>query len=78
VTSVAACPATPPVALALLSISAPVGAEVQIRHGDQTSAAEVIFERPPWAEPLKGHSESSDLTFVQAAAHDRSRGVMGS
>jgi tRNA-modifying protein YgfZ len=49
VTSVGRLPGEPPVALALLSSNALVGAEVQIRHEGQTLAAEVAFERQPWA-----------------------------
>jgi folate-binding protein YgfZ len=49
VTSVGRLPGESPVALALLSTNAPVGAEVQIRQGEQQLPAEVIFERQPWA-----------------------------
>jgi hypothetical protein len=48
VTSAGRLPGENPVTLALLSSNAPIGAEVQIRHGEQTLSAEVIFERPPW------------------------------
>lgn len=48
VTSVGRLPGESPVALALLSTNAPVGAQVQIRQGEQSLPAEVIFERPPW------------------------------
>lgn len=48
-TSVARLPGETPVALALLSTTAPVGAEVHIRHAEQALPAEVIFERQPWA-----------------------------
>jgi len=48
VTSVGRLPGQPPVALALLSTAVPVGAEVHIKQGHQSSVAEVMFERPPW------------------------------
>jgi folate-binding Fe-S cluster repair protein YgfZ len=48
VTSVGRLAGESPVALALLSTGAPVGAEVLIRHGEQGLSAEVIFERQPW------------------------------
>jgi folate-binding protein YgfZ len=48
VTSVGRLPGEPPVALALLATTVSVGAEVQIRQGDQVLPAEVIFDRQPW------------------------------
>ena len=48
VTSVGQIPGHPPVALALLATSVPVGAEVQIAHGTDALLARVVFDRPPW------------------------------
>lgn len=46
VTSAGRLPGEPPLALALLHVSVPVGAEVRIKHGEATVAAEVL---PPGA-----------------------------
>ena len=48
ITSVARLPGEPAIALGLLHVSVPVGAVVQVRHGEAALAAEVvrIVERP--------------------------------
>jgi folate-binding protein YgfZ len=48
VTSAGRLPGEPPVALSLLATTVSVGAEVQIRQGEQVLPAEVIFDRQPW------------------------------
>jgi len=48
ITSVGRLPGETPVAMALLSTTVALGAEVQIRQGEQVLTAEVIFERAPW------------------------------
>ncbi|HEX7599554.1 MAG TPA: hypothetical protein VF518_15155, partial [Polyangia bacterium] len=48
ITSVGCIPGHPPVALALLATKVPVGAEVQVNHGNTTLFAQVVFDRPPW------------------------------
>jgi tRNA-modifying protein YgfZ len=48
ITSVGRIPGHPAVALALLASAVPVGAEVQVNHGNTTLFAQVVFDRPPW------------------------------
>jgi folate-binding protein YgfZ len=48
VTSAGRFPGEAPVALALLALAVPVGAEVSISHGAETLAAAVAFDRPVW------------------------------
>jgi len=49
VTRAGRVPGQAPVALALLATTVPVGAEVQVRHGADGFAAQVVFDRPPWS-----------------------------
>jgi folate-binding protein YgfZ len=48
VTSAARMQGEAPVALAILSTALPVGAQVQVRHGEAVLSAEVVREAPPW------------------------------
>ena len=50
VTSAGCLPGDRPVALAIVASAIPVGAAVQIQHGDVRLAAEVTAESPPWGD----------------------------